>query len=132
LATLIVELLLVWLAWLPRPFRLACFTICTLLQVGIIATANYAFLNYLVFALGFLLLDDKVFARLLPRWPGFPSRERSGRCPAGGWRSQHLRRSGSSMPRSCRGSREEIRFLRRPPGPWSRFASPINTDSSPS
>ncbi|HEV7783739.1 MAG TPA: lipase maturation factor family protein [Thermoanaerobaculia bacterium] len=63
LATLIVELVLVWLAWLPRPLRLACFTICTLLQVGIIATANYAFLNYLVFALGFLLLDDKIFTR---------------------------------------------------------------------
>jgi lipase maturation factor 1 len=80
LATLIVELVLVWLAWLPRPFRLVCFTVCTLLQVGIIATANYAFLNYLVFALGFLLLDDRVFARFglrvsepgtirpVPRW----------------------------------------------------------------
>jgi hypothetical protein len=80
LATLIIELGLVWLAWLPRPFRLTCFAICTTLQVGIIATANYAFLNYLVFALGFLLLDDGVFARFrlrvaespavrpVPRW----------------------------------------------------------------
>lgn len=64
LATLIVELGLVWMAWLPRPFRLACFVIATLLQVGIILTANYAFLNYLVLVLGFLLLDDGVFARL--------------------------------------------------------------------
>jgi hypothetical protein len=69
LATLVIELGLVWLAWLPRPFRLACFALCTLLQVGIILTANYAFLNYLVFALGFLLLDDRVFAKLGLRVP---------------------------------------------------------------
>ena len=69
LATLVVELGLVWLAWLPRPFRLACFAVCTLLQAGIILTANYAFLNYLVLALGFLLLDDGVFARLRFRVP---------------------------------------------------------------
>ncbi|HEX4961202.1 MAG TPA: lipase maturation factor family protein [Thermoanaerobaculia bacterium] len=69
LATLIVELGLVWLAWLPRPFRLACFAICTLLQVGIILTANYAFLNYLVLVLGFLLLDDGVLAKLRLRVP---------------------------------------------------------------
>jgi lipase maturation factor len=64
LVTLAVELVLVWMAWLPRPFRLACFGLVTLLQVGIILTANYAFLNYLVLVLGFLLLDDVVFARL--------------------------------------------------------------------
>jgi hypothetical protein len=69
LATLVVELGLVWLAWLPRPFRLACFAICTALQAGIILTANYAFLNYLVLALGFLLLDDGVFTRLGLRMP---------------------------------------------------------------
>jgi hypothetical protein len=68
-ATLAVELLLVWLAWLPRPFRLACFAIVTLLQVGIILTANYAFLNFLVLVLGFLLLDDGLFARLGLRVP---------------------------------------------------------------
>jgi hypothetical protein len=64
LVTLAVELGLVWLAWLPRPFRLTCFAIVTPLQIGIILTANYAFLNYLVLVLGFLLLDDRVFARL--------------------------------------------------------------------
>jgi hypothetical protein len=65
--TLVVELGLVWLAWLPRRFRLACFAIVTALQVGIIVSANYAFLNYLVLVLGFLLLDDRVLARI-----GFP------------------------------------------------------------
>jgi hypothetical protein len=64
LATLAVELVVVWLAWLPRPFRLACCAVATLLQVAIILTANYAFLNYLVLALGLLLLDDGVFSRL--------------------------------------------------------------------
>src|SRR6185295_4219531 len=79
LFTLIAELALVWLAWLPRRFRLACFAIVTPLQIGIILTANYAFLNYLVLVLGFLLLDDRFFARLgfrvpqsevrpIPRW----------------------------------------------------------------
>lgn len=57
--TLIVELLIVWALFLPRRFRLACFAIVTALQIGIIATANYAFLNYLVLMLGVLLLDDR-------------------------------------------------------------------------
>jgi len=53
----------VWAVFLPRPFRLACAACVTVLQVGIIATANYAFLNYLVLMLGVLLLDDAVFER---------------------------------------------------------------------
>jgi hypothetical protein len=66
-ATLVIELFLVWLAWLPRPFRLACCGVVTLLQIGIIVSANYAFLNYLVLVLGFLLLDDRALAKV-----GFP------------------------------------------------------------
>jgi hypothetical protein len=62
--TLFVELLLVWIAWLSRPFRVVCFVIVTALQIGIIATANYAFLNYLVLVLGVLLLDDQTLSRL--------------------------------------------------------------------
>src|SRR3954468_10992735 len=57
--TLCVELLLVWAVFLPRRFRIVCFVGVTALQVGIIATANYAFLNYLVLLLGVLLLDDR-------------------------------------------------------------------------
>ncbi|MDB4875022.1 MAG: hypothetical protein JWM41_1468 [Gemmatimonadetes bacterium] len=56
--TLLVELFIVWAVFLPHRFRIACFAIVTALQVGIIATANYAFLNYLVLVLGFLLFDD--------------------------------------------------------------------------
>ena len=69
LATLVIELVLVWFVWFPRPVRLTCFAIATLLQVGIILTANYAFLNYLVLALGFLLLDDPALSRLGLRAP---------------------------------------------------------------
>jgi lipase maturation factor 1 len=58
--TLMIELFLVWAVWLPRRFRIGCFAIVTALQFGIIATANYAFLNYLVLILGFLLLDDVI------------------------------------------------------------------------
>jgi len=77
--TLVVELVLVWALFLPRPFRLACFVVVTALQIGIIATANYAFLNYLVLALGVLLLDDQVIAWLRRRLPS----SRSGEVPAG-------------------------------------------------
>jgi hypothetical protein len=62
--TLVVELLLVWMVWLSRPVRVSCFLVVTALEIGIIATANYAFLNYLVLLLGVLLLDDQVLARV--------------------------------------------------------------------
>ncbi len=69
LGTLIIELGVCWLFLLPRRFRIACFLILTPFQIGIILTANYAFLNYLVLFLGFLLLDDRVFEALsLRRW----------------------------------------------------------------
>ena len=68
--TLGVELFFVWALWLARPFRVACFIILTALQIGIIATANYAFLNYLVLLLGVLLLDDQTLAHLRLRVTG--------------------------------------------------------------
>jgi hypothetical protein len=63
-ATLVIELAVVWAMFLPRRVRLGCFVVVTGLQIGIIATANYAFLNYLVLMLGFLLLDDNVVERI--------------------------------------------------------------------
>lgn len=67
--TIVVELVLVWLAFLPRPFRIFCFCVVTFLQINIILTANYAFLNYLVLVLGFLLVDDRFLIRFFPkRW----------------------------------------------------------------
>ncbi|MDQ6830384.1 MAG: lipase maturation factor family protein [Gemmatimonadota bacterium] len=90
--TLIVELLVVWAVLLPRRFRLACFAVVTTLQIGIIATANYAFLNYLVLMLGVLLLDDGALARVasistrrLPRLRGH---------------TEHLRTASPSVSRT--------------------------------
>jgi lipase maturation factor 1 len=68
-ATLGMELVLVWMAFLPRRWRIACFFVVTAWQIGVIATANYAFLNYLVLALAVLLLDDDFLRRFVPaRW----------------------------------------------------------------
>jgi hypothetical protein len=68
-ATLGMELALVWMALLPGRWRVACFFLVTAWQVGVIATANYTFLNYLVLVLAILLLDDKYLRRIVPeRW----------------------------------------------------------------
>jgi hypothetical protein len=68
-ATLVLELGLVCLLFFPRRWRIACFLIVTPWQVGVILTANYTFLNYLVLAMGVLLLDDQFFLGFLPaRW----------------------------------------------------------------
>ena len=68
-ATLALELGLVWMFFLPRRWRMFCFFIVTPWEAGIILTANYTFLNYLVLTLGFLLLDDNLLLRFLPqRW----------------------------------------------------------------
>jgi len=69
--TLALELVLVYMLFLPRRFRIICFFIVTPWQIGIILTANYTFLNYLVLALGIFLLDDRFlapfFARFVPQ-----------------------------------------------------------------
>jgi lipase maturation factor 1 len=64
--TLVTELLIVWMLFLPRRFRIACFFIVTPFEISIIATANYTFLNYLVLLLGVLLLDDRFLNWILP------------------------------------------------------------------
>ena len=65
-ATLVLELGLVFMLFLPRRWRIACFFIVTAWQIPVILTANYTFLNYLVLVLGFLLLDDRFVAHFLP------------------------------------------------------------------
>jgi len=67
--TLTLELVLIFAVFLPRPARIFLFFVITPWQIGIILTSNYAFLNYLVLALGIFLLDDKFLARFLPRSP---------------------------------------------------------------
>jgi lipase maturation factor 1 len=64
--TLVTELLVVWMLFLPRRFRIVCFFIVTPFEISIIATANYTFLNYLVLLLGVLLLDDRFLEWVLP------------------------------------------------------------------
>jgi hypothetical protein len=68
-ATLALELVIVWMLFLPRRWRIVCFFIVTPWQIAVILTANYAFLNYIVLALGFLLLDDRFLMRFVPaKW----------------------------------------------------------------
>ena len=65
--TLLTENILVWMLFLPRRWRIACFCIVTPFEISIILTANYAFLNYIVLMLGVLLLDDRFLEWALPR-----------------------------------------------------------------
>jgi lipase maturation factor 1 len=91
-ATLALELVLVWMLFLPRRWRIVCFLIVTPWELGVILTANYTFLNYLVLTLGVLLLDDRFLLRFLPqRWKEAlsPGSERSD---AGPQASEEFRR----------------------------------------
>src|SRR5579863_2572563 len=65
--TLALELVLIFAIFLPRRSRIVLFFAITAWQIGIILTSNYAFLNYLVLVLGFLLLDDKFLGRFFPQ-----------------------------------------------------------------
>lgn len=70
-ATLVMELGLIWLILLSRRFRNVLFLCVTCWEIGVIATANYAFLNYLVLSLGILLVDDRFLLKWIPlRWRG--------------------------------------------------------------
>src|ERR1700723_1006314 len=67
--TLALELVMVWMFFLPRRWRTVCFFIVTPWQAGVILTANYAFLNYLVLSMGVLLLDDSfVLGLVTEKW----------------------------------------------------------------
>ena len=62
--------------WLPRKWRTreVLFFIVTPWEIGIILTANYTFLNYLVVTLGFLLLADRFVLKFVPaEWKTKPS-----------------------------------------------------------
>ena len=111
--TLAAELGLVWMLFLPRRFRIICFLIVTPFQIGIILTANYTFLNYLVLVLGFLLLDDGFVRSVLPqRWKNWGRQIQRNR------QTQKPRRR--ALPRGCDLSGEALRpsilagsFMRR-------------------
>ena len=65
--TLAIELVLCWLIFLPRRFRIAFFLIVLPFQTSIILTGNYAFLNYVVLCLGILFLDDRFIEWVVPQ-----------------------------------------------------------------
>jgi hypothetical protein len=65
-ATLAMEFVVVLLLFFPRRLRVICFCIVTPWEIGVILTANYTFLNYLVLCLGILLLDDGTLRRFTP------------------------------------------------------------------
>jgi lipase maturation factor 1 len=64
LLTFVVELGAPWVVLAGRRTRLTAAVLLTLFQAGIIATANYAFLNYLVLSLGVFLVDDRALVGL--------------------------------------------------------------------
>ncbi len=81
-ATLAMELGIVWMFFLPRRWRIVCFFIVTPWEVGVILTANYTFLNYLVLALGVLLLDDRFLERFVPaKWRSAAANSASNNAP---------------------------------------------------
>lgn len=93
-ATLAMELGVVWMFFLPRRWRIVCFFIVTPWEIGVILTANYTFLNYLVLALGVLLLDDRFLERFVPStWKGAAENPVSNDAPTREgktWREQLL------------------------------------------
>ncbi|HKE31500.1 MAG TPA: lipase maturation factor family protein [Candidatus Angelobacter sp.] len=99
LLTLVMELGIVFMLFLPRRLRLICFFIVTPFQIGIILTANYTFLNYLVLVLGFLLLDDGFLRPRLPlRWRE-PTKTEEVKTPPNEWQTWlfPLRRLGAGI-----------------------------------
>jgi hypothetical protein len=64
--TLGMELVVVMMLFFRGRARLICFLIVTPWEIGVILTGNYAFLNYIVLALGFLLVDDVYLERVIP------------------------------------------------------------------
>ena len=98
--TLCLELLIPWMLWLPRRARIVCFFFVTFLQIGIILTANYAFLNYLVLALGVFLLHDIFLVQFVPGGWCNPVRRSLQKASAGPW---HI-----SLLEAFEGSREPV------------------------
>ena len=103
--TLAMELVLVWIAFFSRRSRIVCFFVVTIWQIGVIATANYAFLNYLVLVLAFFLLDDTFLWRFVPsRWRNHLGRDA---LPAG--EAQALEPNEAELPSKSR-SPADLRF----------------------
>jgi hypothetical protein len=66
--TLVVEILVPLMMFLPRPWRLTAAGLTILWQVLIILTSNHNFFNILTIALCLFLLDDRALRRVVPRF----------------------------------------------------------------
>jgi hypothetical protein len=65
--TLVVELVVPFFIFLPRPWRLVAAWVTILWQVLIILTSNHNFFNLLTIVLCLFLLDDQAIARVVPK-----------------------------------------------------------------
>jgi hypothetical protein len=65
-AVLVLELVLVFFAFLPRRPRMALAALTAAFQLAIIATGSYNFFNLLTILLCIFLLDDQALRRVLP------------------------------------------------------------------
>lgn len=63
----VIELIVPFFVFLPRPFRLMAFASFVLLQGCILLTGNYNFFNLLVILLCLFLLEDRDISTLLPQ-----------------------------------------------------------------
>jgi hypothetical protein len=66
LGTLVVEILVPFMMFLPRRWRFAAAWITILWQVLILLTSNHNWFNFLTIALCLFLFDDRALARVLP------------------------------------------------------------------
>jgi hypothetical protein len=66
-AALFVELVVPFLTFLPRPWRLFGAWATILMQVLILLTSNHNYANFLVLALCLFLFDDRALARIVPQ-----------------------------------------------------------------
>jgi len=64
--TLVLEIVVPFLFFGPKPLRLVACAGTIFLQVMIFATGNYTFFNLLTIALALLLVDDRTWAAVLP------------------------------------------------------------------
>lgn len=124
-ATLAMEIVVVWMLFLPRRARFICFCIVTPWEIGVILTANYTFLNYLVLALGFLLLDDRSVRRLVPKrlrgiLPDFSRQDHAPRDNASApiAEQEHSGEDERSTPASVRGASEYFNAARVAVAAW--------------
>lgn len=66
-AALVIEILVPFLMFLPRRFRLIGAWLTVIMQLAILATSNHNYANFLVLALCLFLFDDRALTRVLPQ-----------------------------------------------------------------